>query len=124
MKRFTDKKSFVLVFALPMILLIIFVCTTLLVICGTDIFLGRTKCNYMRAYCIADAGIADGYAHLRAGGWTPSLQPFSKNYNIDNVIINAKPLLSANHFILDDSLNIQSFPVRQALFCRLLLEIR
>ncbi|MCX5679274.1 MAG: hypothetical protein NTZ95_01170 [Candidatus Omnitrophica bacterium] len=78
-----DKRGFALVMTLPILLLVIFLCTTLLAICSNDIFLAYAKCNAMRAYCIADAGIADGYKHLRDGGWTPSLLSFSKNYNVN-----------------------------------------
>lgn len=83
MKTFTDQRGFALVMTLAIVCLVIFICTMLFVICENDVSLAYTKCNYMRAYCIADSGIADGYAQLRAGGFTPSLNPINKTYNIN-----------------------------------------
>ena len=82
MKWFADKKSFALVMTLPILCLIIFICTTLFALCENDIFMSHTNCNETRAYCLADAGIADGYAQLRAG----VVQNFSKkDYRVNGV---------------------------------------
>ena len=86
MRRLADKRSFALIFTLPLLCLIIFICTTLLIICTNDLLLACRECNSERAYCVADAGIADGYMQLRAAGTPPaSLPSFDKNYPVSAV---------------------------------------
>ena len=82
MRWFSDKRSFALAFTLPILCLIIFICTTLLVICQNDLLLAYRECNLIRAYYIADAGMADGYTQLRAAGASPSNFSFTKNYPV------------------------------------------
>ena len=87
MRTVADKRSFALAITLPILCLIIFICTTLLVMCTNDLLLAYRECNYMRAYCIADAGIVDGYARLRAAGDPPSIPPpFTQNYPVGGVM--------------------------------------
>ena len=60
---------------------------TLLVTCQNDLLLACRECNSIRAYCIADAGIADGYKWLRDAGDNPSV-PHSidiNNYRVGTI---------------------------------------
>ncbi|MBF0494417.1 MAG: hypothetical protein HQL28_04725 [Candidatus Omnitrophica bacterium] len=65
MKNIYDKKGFALASIMIIISLIAFFYMTLLVISQNDLIMSNRRCNSMRAHYLADAGIADGYAHLR-----------------------------------------------------------
>lgn len=71
MKFVTNKKSFALIFTLLLLSLIILICTVYSLIAANGLAMSNRITDSIRAFYVADAGLADALIRLRAPGEAP-----------------------------------------------------